>query len=117
MGYQSVAQRLRTLALEEVGTSDVIIGWDGIVLIERTPCSMAVTQLLLLTLTSMSLSPCCHLVHMSTCQHVLLGCWCSLHLKPLLQNKMQHYVIILWLKILGFFFCLKTESNKIKHNS
>ena len=36
MGYQSVAQRLGTLALEEVGTIDVIIGWDGIVLIERT---------------------------------------------------------------------------------
>ena len=116
MGYQSVAQRLGTLALEEVGTSDVIIGWDGIVLIEKTPCSMAVTQLLLLTLTSMSLSPCCHLVHMSTCQHVLLGCWCSLHLKPLLQNKatLCHHFMV---KDFRFLFCLKTESIKIKHNS
>ena len=36
MGYQSVAQRSGTLALEEVGMIHVIIGWDRIVLIERT---------------------------------------------------------------------------------
>ena len=47
MGYQSVAQRLGTLAVEDVGTIDVIIGWDRLVLIKRTTCSMAVTQLLL----------------------------------------------------------------------
>ena len=47
MGYQSVAQRLGTLAVEDVGTIDVIIGWDRLVLIKRTTCPMAVTQLLL----------------------------------------------------------------------
>ena len=71
---------------------------------------MVVIQLHLLTLISMSLvlmSPSSTHVslHLPTCSPRLLvllvagGDW-----KPLLQNKVQDFVIIIWLKIFSFLF-------------